>query len=547
MVSGLNDEPLIRVMALHAIEYCERLFYLEEVEEIRVADTAIYDGRRFHEQLPEYVTLEQFVLQNEELGIRGKIDCLRTQQGMLVPYEYKKGHARILPNGDVLAWPSDQVQIAAYSLLLEKHLNRPILEGRVFYAADHRTVSISIDEKMRNQVMSAIARAKELRASTERPPITANERLCARCSLAPVCLPEEERLVEQVGRDTVRLFPEDRDLLDIHVTSPGSKVRRAGNTLLIEDKDGQKRSFPIEEVGSITLHGNAQITTQTIHLCANKGINIHWVTGGGHYIGSVSNSAGGVQRRLRQYRALIDPELKLRLAKALVIAKVESQLRYILRLTRGSEVRKELESYINTIRDVLSSTNTANSLDELRGYEGSAAKDYFACFSRLTVDDAKNGMAFIHRNRRPPRDPANALLSFLYSLLYRDCVQAIVTVGLDPTIGFYHQPRSQAYPLALDLMELFRVTLCDMTVLGTIHRNQWKVEEDFIQAGDQVWLSDTGRKKAIAAYENRKQDKWKHPVIGYSLTYARALELEVRLLEKEWTGKPGLFAMNRIR
>lgn len=203
--------------------------------------------------------------------------------------------------------------------------------------------------------------------------------------------------------------------------------------------------------------------------------------------------------------------------------------------------------HIEGIRDVLKKVDKAVSIEELRGYEGVAARGYFACFSVLTKNGKDNGMEFDHRNKRPPKDPANALLSFLYSLLYKDCVQAIVTVGLDPTIGFYHQPRSSAYPLALDLMELFRVSLCDIPVLGSIHRNQWKLEEDFVRAGEQVWLNEIGRKKAIEIYEHRKQDKWKHPVIGYSLTYDRAIELEARLLEKEWSGRPGLFAMNRIR
>lgn len=543
----VTDEPLIRVMALHAIEYCERLFYLEEIEEIRVADASVYDGRRFHEQLPEYVSMEKFVLESEKIGIQGKMDCVRTQKGEWVPYEYKKGRARVQQSGEVFAWPSDEVQITAYALLLEEHFKRPIREGRIYYAADHRTVHVAIDDFMRERVHSAIQRARLLRSSTERPPIASNERLCSRCSLAPVCLPEEERLVEKPTRSTIRLFPEDRDLLDIHVTSPGSTARRSGNTLVVENKEGEKQSFPIEQVGSVTLHGHVQITTQTLHMCADKGINIHWVTGGGKYIGSVSNAAGGVQRRLRQYRGLCDDNLKLKLARSLVAAKTESQLRYVLRLTRGSDQRLEMEDHLAGMREALRGTQKAESIDELRGYEGICAKEYFACLSLLTREDDITGMSFKHRNRRPPKDPVNALLSFLYSLLYRDCVRSIVAVGLDPTIGFYHQPRSSAYPLALDLMELFRVSLCEITILGSIHRNQWKVDEDFIRAGEQVWLNDTGRRKAIALYERRKQDKWKHPVIGYSLSYDRALELEVRLLEKEWSGRPGLFAMNRIR
>jgi CRISP-associated protein Cas1 len=139
------------------------------------------------------------------------------------------------------------------------------------------------------------------------------------------------------------------------------------------------------------------------------------------------------------------------------------------------------------------------------------------------------------------------LLSFGYSLLMRDVMNAILIVGLDPSLGFYHQPRSQAHPLALDLMELFRVPLVDLPVIASINRRQWDEEADFQIAGHQVWLSDSGRKKLIGIYEHRKADQWKHPVIGYSLSYSRLIELEVKLLEKEWMGEGGLFARMRLR
>ena len=157
----------------------------------------------------------------------------------------------------------------------------------------------------------------------------------------------------------------------------------------------------------------------------------------------------------------------------------------------------------------------------------------------------------------PPKDRCNALLSYGYALLLKDITNAILVVGLDPSLGFYHTPRSQAHPLALDLMEIFRVTLVDLPVIGSINRKQWDEDADFQIAGKQVWLSESGRKKFIQIYERRKADQWKHPVIGYSLSYARHLELEVRLLEKEWTDKlsstdanlepKGLFARMRLR
>jgi len=164
----------------------------------------------------------------------------------------------------------------------------------------------------------------------------------------------------------------------------------------------------------------------------------------------------------------------------------------------------------------------------------------------MLLDPAQEHMRFDGRSRRPPLDPFNAALSFGYALLYRDVMSALITVGLDPAFGFFHRPRSAAYPLALDLMELFRVVLWDMVLVASVNRQQWR-EEHFNAAGKQVWLSDTGRKLAIELYETRKQETWHHPVVGYSLSYQRAIELDARLLEKEWSGSPGLFARMRLR
>ena len=183
----------------------------------------------------------------------------------------------------------------------------------------------------------------------------------------------------------------------------------------------------------------------------------------------------------------------------------------------------------------------------LCGYKGSIAAHYFSALPDVIAPDVGAAMRPDGRSRRPPRDRCNALLSFGYALLLKDVMNAILVVGLDPALGFYHQPRSQAHPLALDLMELFRVPLVDLPVLASINRRQWHETEDFQIAGQQVWLSEAGHKKFIHIYERRKTDQWKHPVIGHALSYARLMELEVRLLEKEWMNEGGLFARMRLR
>jgi CRISPR-associated protein Cas1 len=256
---------------------------------------------------------------------------------------------------------------------------------------------------------------------------------------------------------------------------------------------------------------------------------------------------GPVQRRIWQYEALRDPYRRLGLAKRLATARIEGQLRYLLRATRGGERSESLRSAITEMRQHLRDLPRALDIDTVRGHEGAAARRYFDCLPLLLRDAAPEELRPQGRTRRPPRDRFNALLSFGYALLYRTVQQAIMGVGLEPAFGFFHTPRSAAFPLVLDVMELFRVPLWDMPVIGSINRMQWNARQDFVAAKDAVWLSESGRRKAISLYEQRLQDSWQHPVVRYSLTYVRTVELEVRLLEKEWLGEPGLFARARIR
>mgnify|MGYP005854129609 CR=1 FL=1 len=545
-------DPPVRVMALHALAYCERLFYLEEVEEIRVADAAVYAGRALHAEierdLPDDGTAWMAVdLGSDTLGLTGRVDCLKRRDGLLIPYEHKRGRHR-KENKEPAAWPSDAIQIGAYAMLLEEHLGRPIDEGRIRYHATNTTIRVPIDERLRDRVRQAVGRANELRRCIERPPIASEEHRCIRCSLAPVCLPEEVRQERDPAWEPIRLFPQDRQQRTIHVVTQGAKVSRSGDTLSCSDEAELDTTIPIREVSDVVLHGFTQITTQAIRLCADHDVGVHWVTTTGRYITGLTPGPGPVQRRLRQYAALSDPTVCLGLARRLAHARAEGQLRYILRSTRGNDgARAAVAPAIQSIRHALHGVGTAESLDSLRGHEGSAAAAYFEalrhCFS-LSVPES---LRYTTRSRRPPKDRFNALLSFGYGLLYQKVLSAILVVGLEPALGFYHTPRSAAHPLVLDLMELFRVPLWDIPLIGSINRGQWNPEAHFSVAPQAVWLSEAGRKQTIDLFESRLQETWKHPITEYSMSYARQVELEVRLLEKEWTGEPGLFARMRLR
>lgn len=547
-----SDAPPVRVMALHALAYCERLFYLEEVEEIRVADDRVFAGRQLHAALAadedgEAVSVE---LASPALGLAGKVDCLRRRDGSYLPYEHKRGRCRRAPDNAPEPWPSDRLQVVAYAALIEEAFGQPVPEGRLRYHADNVTVRVPVDDAARADLRAAVGRARQLREAVERPPVADNERLCARCSLAPVCLPEEVRQAREPERQVVRLFPPDRDGATLHVVAQGARIGVSADSLVVTPRegDGEPTKHPIRNIETVLVHGFAQISTQAIRKCAEREVGVHWLTVTGSHVGSLVATAGPVQRRVRQYNALTDEGTCLRLAKALVAAKVEGQYKYLLRATRGDDdTRQAAQADLDAIQQELRAVGRAADRDAVRGHEGAAARAYFRGLRGVLADGVPDELRFDGRNRRPPLDRFNALLSFGYGLLYTSVMRALLASGLEPALGFFHTPRSAAHPLVLDLMELFRMPLWDMVVVGSLNRLQWDPQADFVATKAKVWLSDAGRKKAIGLYEGRLEETWKHPVLDYSLSYARTVELEARLLEKEWTGEPGLFARSRLR
>lgn len=545
-----RQQNTIRVSALHALAYCPRLFYLEEVEELYTQDAAVFAGRRLHSELEknEDEDWEELFLESEELGLRGRLDALRTRDGQVIPYEHKRGRCYRDENKQPSAWGCDRLQILAYAYLIEAALGISIQEGRIRYHADNVLVHVPLDDQGRTLVRDAIQKARHLRNSTHRPPVCDNERLCTRCSLAPVCLPEEARLAHNREWQPMRLFPKDDERQVIHILEPGTAVGRTGEQLKITRRGQPVETVAVRQVGQVVMHSFSQISTQALHFCLAQGIGVHFISGGGRYIGSFDTRQGSIQRRIHQYEALSNSDTCLELARKLVLCRAQGQRKFLMRGQRGIKiVSAKLKNAIAQMKAVLKQVPKAQSLDSLLGLEGNLAALYFGALPCLIAEGVKPELRFSGRNRRPPKDRFNALLSFGYALLIKDVMNAILTVGLEPALGFYHQPRSQASPLALDLMEIFRVPLVDMPVMASINKSQWDEKGDFEVRGVQVWLSDCGRRKLVSLYERRKEESWKHPATGYSLTYRRLLELEVRLLEKEWIGEGGLFGQLVVR
>ncbi len=545
-----THELALRVESLHAFAYCRRLFYLQEAERNSTPDERVFAGRQLHAALEadedgESVSVD---LSSQSLGLYGKVDCLKRRDGSYLPYEHKRGQPRRLADNTPAPWPSDRLQLIAYAVLLEEAFGEAIPEGRIRYHAAGVTVRVPIDEAARVDLRDALAEARRLRESLARPPITDNERLCQKCSLAPVCLPEEVRQDREPERQPTRLFPPDHDGATLHVVAQGAQVGCSGDTLVVRPRDQPETKHAVRGVDTVLMHGFSQLTTQALRLCVEHGVGVHWLSVSGHHTASLVPTAGQVQRRVRQYQALADEATCLRLAKALVHAKLEGQHRYLLRASRvGKDVRDDLLPCLSGIQQSLRDSTGAADRDTLRGHEGMAAVHYFGGLRLLLGEQVPDSLRSTERNRRPPLDRFNAVLSYGYGLLHTAVMRAVLASGLEPALGFFHTPRSAAYPLVLDLMELFRVPLWDLVLIGSLNRGQWDPEADFQVSRARVWLSESGRKKAIGLFEARLRETWKHPVLEYSLSYARTLELEARLLEKEWTGEPGLFARSRLR
>ena len=410
-----SHRPPVRVMALHALAYCQRLFYLEEVEEIRVADHRVFAGRHLHAALEageegESVSLE---LSSEPLGLLGKVDCLRRRDGSHLPYEHKRGRPARAPDNTPEAWPSDRIQLIAYAVLLEEAFDQPIPEGRIRYHAANVTVRVPINDRAKTDLRDAIADAQRLRETVVRPPITDNARLCENCSLAPVCLPEEVRQARDPEHDPLRLFPQDRDGTTLHVVAQSTVVGISGNSLVVKPRDGQDVKHPASGIDTLLLHGFTQVTTQAIRKCVEYGIGVHWLSASGYHIASLAPTAGQVQRRIRQYRALTAEDTCLRLAKQLASAKVEGQYRYLMRASRSNdEARAAIQLSLNGIKPLIAGIPAAGDRDSLRGLEGWAAVHYFAALRKLLGSQVHNDLRSDSRSRRPPQDRWNACLSY---------------------------------------------------------------------------------------------------------------------------------------
>lgn len=353
-----------------------------------------------------------------------------------------------------------------------------------------------------------------------------------------------------------RLIAADIDTKALYVNTPGVSVTRKGDTVVVKEQGEKLAEVRIKDLHHLAIFGSAQISTALVQTLCERDIPISYFSMGGWFYGLTrGHGLTNVFTRIRQFARAAEPEQALPLARLFVYGKIRNQ--------RTLLMRNHVEPpplALRILKHAASAALTATSHASLLGIEGAAALCYFRNFGGMIKgpeeqDDfpgleepppktdgggppaqALFNFDFKTRNRRPPRDPVNALLSLAYSLLARDCTIAAHTVGFDPYVGFYHQPRFGRPALALDLMEEFRPLVADSVVLTAIN-NRMLGPGDFVQAGDAVNLNTAGRKRFLFAYEKRMGDIVTHPVFDYKVSYRRALELQCRLLARTLTGE----------
>lgn len=565
--------------------YCPRLFFYEWVDGVFRDSVDTVEGKFQHKrvdakasELPkpedvgeERVESRSVTLSSEEHRVIAKIDLVEAEDGLVTPVDYKHGHPKQTETGLDL-WPSDRIQLAVQGLVLRENGYR-CEEGVAYYIRTRQRVRVAFDERLMCETAELIMQAWQLARAGQIPPPLADSPKCPGCSLVGICLPDETNTLRggapsdfapSRGAAAVQLtlfgaacdaagnsrdpaevrqliVPRD-DLRPLYLNAQGLRVGKSGDILQIREKDELKQEVRIGEICQVNLMGNIQVSTQAIQSLCEAAKPICYFSQGGWFYGITTGlNSKNIFLRRAQFRLAEEEWFQLALARRLVAGKIRNQRTMLQRNHLEPDARS-----LAALKQLYEQAERAASIEQLLGIEGNGARIYFGDFTGMIKPEQDgNGKAaqqfsfeFAGRNRRPPRDAVNAMLSLGYSLLAKDFTIACYAVGFDPYLGFYHQPRFGRPALALDLMEPFRPLVVDSAVLTAIN-TRMVTPQDFIQAGPAVALTPSGRKGFFRAYELKMDTLVTHPVFEYRVSYRRLLEIQARLLGRQLEGEIG--------
>lgn len=540
-----SEKPPIPARILNEFVYCPRLAYLEWVQKEWESSSDTVEGRHVHrrvdvrggtlpdpqDEVEDLKIARSVELSSAKLDLVAKIDLVESEDGQVRPVDYKRGKRPHVPRH---AYDPERVQLCAQGLLLEEH-GYTCSEGVLYFAGSRERVRVDFDEELRTLTRESLRKLRAVVDEGQIPPPLDDSPKCPRCSLVGICLPDETNLLRSDAQAVRPISVKHTRALPVYVQSFRGKVAKEGQRLAITKDDGETTYARLAEVSQLVVMGNVYITTPTLHELMRRNIPVTWQSHGGWFLGhTIGSGHANVELRTAQYRGSFEESVCVELAGGWVQAKIRNCRTLLRRNRRGSD---QPDSVLVDLTRLADRAGRTRSMATLLGVEGAAAARYFGQFNEL-LRDSPDGDLFEmdKRNRRPPTDPVNALLSFGYAVLTRTFVTVLSATGFDPYRGFYHQPRFGRPALALDMMEPFRPLIVDSAVVTAINNGEVR-PTDFIRSPIGVALSDAGRKRFLGTLERRLGQEVTHPIFGYRVEYRRLLEIQARLLGRYLLGE----------
>jgi len=564
--AGDDGPDLLPVRMLNEYAYCPRLFHLMHVEGRWADNVYTVQGRNVHRRadqldhvLPNPDNSESedqteseggnrqnrdvdgeerpkvtrsVVLGSVSLGLTGKLDLVSTADDEAVPVETKRGR---VPNNEQRSYEPERVQLMAQGLLLRESGYR-CDHGVLYFAGSRTRVDVPFTPELEQRTINLIRQAHAATAATMPPEPLEDSPKCNGCSLAGICLPDETCLL--LGRDNggdksetteVRqFFPARDDGLPFYVQEQGATVCKTAKTLVVWKQKEKLATVRVADTSQLVLCGNISVTPQTIHMLCQENVPIVHLSMG-HWFYGLTQGMGlkNAYVRAAQFRVAADSARCLQLARQIVSAKIAAQRTFLRRNASGLP-----QQALDDLAQQDKNAQVADKVESLLGIEGLAAKAYFGNFSRMFKNDTlPSKWDFQNRNRRPPKDPVNALLSFGYAMLAKECTITVAAERFDPYWGFYHRPRHGRPALALDLMEEFRTSVVDSAVITAINTGMVR-DNDFEIAKAGCAMKPAARKAFIRAYEGRLDQLVTHPVFDYRCSWRTIIRLQAKLLSR---------------
>jgi CRISPR-associated protein Cas1 len=554
---------------LNEFAYCPRLSYIEWVEGEFRDSVDTLDGSHKHRRVdrptgdvPTPAEMEQngeganfdiharsVTLSAPILGAIAKIDLMESSAGMVIPVDYKRGS---MPDPKFGPFEPERVQVCVQALILREN-GYKCEEGAIYYVESKRSIPIRIDEALVARTHQLLSELRRCAAGGTIPPPLVDSPKCPRCSLVGICLPDETNLLrnlqfangglviangenkESAPQEPRRLLAARDEAIPLYVQEQGCTIGKEGEVLQVKRKGEVIAEARLFETSQVNIFGNIQISTQTLRSLFEYEIPTCFFSYGGYFEGIAHGlPSKNIDLRRAQFAHCENAESALRFARAFVEGKIRN-CRTMLR----RNAKEDVSPTIDELERLATSASLAPSAESLLGIEGAAARAYFQQFSTLLKRPDSGEpwtFDFDNRNRRPPRDPVNALLSFVYAVLAKDLTVTALSVGFDPYIGLYHRPRYGRPALALDLEEEFRPLIADSVVIGLINNSEITPRHFIVRAGA-ASLTPDGRRIVLDAYERRMDGLVSHPIFGYAASYRRVLEIQVRLLARALMGE----------